>query len=476
MTSPAEPLDPQPARTLLAGWRPDPANAFRAVIGGGLLLMLAANMPGQLSYDSIVELHEGHHHIRETWAPAFYSAVLAAADAIVPGTGLYLVGSALLLCSALLALRRLRPGTSWAGPIVALPLMLLPGILLTQGDIWKDVLFANLTIAAFVVQAHVAKVWPGTTPGRGRPWLALIGIVVMLAAAGQARQNGLIAAVAAALAMAWIVRAGGWRAMLGWAAGGLVLVVLLSHLIGVWSLPRSAPQGEGRDKGLMVLQRYDLVGAMAHDPKLRLDDIRAADPQAEAMIRTRGVPLYSPERVDYMSQDPAVGAMLTRLPRGAVAKQWTQLLLRHPVPYLAHRWDAFVWVLATPDIDSCLPVYVGVDGPLDLVKDLRMVEGVTPPAQFLYNYASHFLDTPACNHVTYLVAALAVMVLLLMRREGPDIAMAALMLAALGFTASFFVISIACDYRYLYLLDLAAITGLIYLALDPPLKQLRLRK
>ena len=37
----------------------------------------------------------------------------------------------------------------------------------------------------------------------------------------------------------------------------------------------------------------------------------------------------------------------------------------------------------------------------------------------------------------------------------------------LSFAASFVVISIACDYRYLYFTDIAALTGLIYLAVDP---------
>jgi hypothetical protein len=30
---------------------------------------------------------------------------------------------------------------------------------------------------------------------------------------------------------------------------------------------------------------------------------------------------------------------------------------------------------------------------------------------------------------------------------------------------------VACDYRYLYFLDMAAISGLIYLALDPSLRR-----
>jgi hypothetical protein len=46
--------------------------------------------------------------------------------------------------------------------------------------------------------------------------------------------------------------------------------------------------------------------------------------------------------------------------------------------------------------------------------------------------------------------------------------MVGLMVSGLGFAASFFLISIACDYRYLYFLDLAALAGLFYVAVDPP--------
>jgi hypothetical protein len=46
--------------------------------------------------------------------------------------------------------------------------------------------------------------------------------------------------------------------------------------------------------------------------------------------------------------------------------------------------------------------------------------------------------------------------------------MIGLLLAGLGFAASFLLISIACDYRYLYMLDLSALVGLVYWAIDPP--------
>jgi hypothetical protein len=455
-------------------WRPDPATVFRLVVVGGFLLMLAANMPGQLSYDSIVELHEGRHHIRETWAPAILSAILGRFDALIPGTGLYLIASGLLAYGAFLALRGLRPSMSWAGPVAAAVVVALPTLVIFQGDIWKDILFANLVVVGFVLLAHVGKVW-----GLGRtPWLALIGVVLTLAAAAQVRQNGVIAAVVAALVIAWIVRAGGWRACLAWGLGGLVAVLVVSQALGVISLPRSARHGHDKAtaQGIMILQRYDIVGAAAHDPNLQLTDIRAASPEVERLIRVLGVPLYSPERVDYLAQDPRFANVFNKVPKAAVATQWRHIVLHHPEVYLAQRWDAFRWVFLTPEIDSCLPIYVGIDGPEAMVKDLHLTTGVSPPAQSLFNYGSHFLDSPAYSHLTYAVIALLVAGLALLRREPQDVAIAGLMIAALGFAASFFLITIACDYRYLYMLDLAAVTGLIYLAIDPPLAQLRLKR
>jgi hypothetical protein len=474
------PIAPGPGpRRSLSGlipqtWRPDPVAAFRLVLIAGFLVMLAANMPGQLSYDSIVELHEGRHHIRETWAPAILSAILGRFDALIPGTGLYLIASGLLAYGALLALRGLRPTMSWAGPAVAALAVSLPTLVIFQGDVWKDVLFANLVVAAFVLLAHVGKVW-----GSGRtPWLALLGVLLALAAAAQARQNGLVAALAAALVIAWIVRAGGWRASLAWGLGGLAAVVLVSQAMGVASLPASARHGHDNAtaQGLIVLQRFDIMGALAHEPGLTLTDIKAADPEAERLIRLLGAPLYSPERVDYLDQDMRFVGVINRVPSKAIAAQWRHVVLQHTRAYLAHRWNAFRWVFLTPEIDSCLPIYVGVDGPEAMVKDLKLVEGVSPSAQSLFNYGSYFLDGPAFSHLAYAVVALVVSGLLLLRREPQDMAIVGLMIAALGFSASFFLISIACDYRYLYLLDLAAVTGLIYLAIDPPLAQLRRRR
>jgi hypothetical protein len=84
----------------------------------------------------------------------------------------------------------------------------------------------------------------------------------------------------------------------------------------------------------------------------------------------------------------------------------------------------------------------------------------------LMRYGNAFAGTPVLSHATFLIIALLALFVLLRRRDASDIAIAAMLASALVFTLSFFVISIACDYRYLYFLDVSAIVALTYLAPD----------
>ncbi|HSC61221.1 MAG TPA: hypothetical protein VLC29_08305, partial [Rhizomicrobium sp.] len=94
---------------------------------------------------------------------------------------------------------------------------------------------------------------------------------------------------------------------------------------------------------------------------------------------------------------------------------------------------------------------------------------------FLQSYGNRFEGTPVFQHGLFALLSAIAAFILLRRRRTADIAIAAMQVSALVYTASFFAISIACDYRYLYALDLAAVTGWFYLALDWhwPERQLR---
>jgi hypothetical protein len=441
-----------------------PRWAYWAALAFGLALVLKLNLPGHMTVDSVLALREGRLHVRDTWNPAIFGWLLGVFDSLWRGPALSVTTGAVLLFGAWAAMVGLRPRTSWFASVVALGAIALPQVAIYPGIVWKDVWFAESALAGFVL---VALALQRSSPGAR--WALLVPAALLFAAAGLLRQNGLILAPPAALAMAWAGwPRGGRRALAG---AGLWLVA-----VGVAALALSAfaqPQGAGRPdragaSGLRILQGYDIVGMAARAP-LPLSHIDRAAPAADDEIRSRAPVDYSPERVDTLAADTTLQHALASTPSEALQAEWLDLILHHPKTYLAVRAEAFRWVFAPPVIDRCLPIAVGVDGPPAALADLDMQPRRTRDDVRLYNYVTWFLDTPAYSHATFAVLALAVGVLLLVRREPADLAMAAFMAGALGFAASFFVISIACDYRYLYLLDVAALTGAIYLALDPRL-------
>jgi hypothetical protein len=89
------------------------------------------------------------------------------------------------------------------------------------------------------------------------------------------------------------------------------------------------------------------------------------------------------------------------------------------------------------------------------------------------DYASRFLGGPLYSHVFYgalLILSLAWLAGRMQKGDrGPEaIITAAMALAALAFAASFFIVSVGCDYRFLYFLDVAAMATLSWLAANRP--------
>ncbi len=445
---------------------------FFAVLAAGLLVMLAANLPGHLTYDSIIGLTEGRFHQRITWAPAFYSWVLGVFDAVVAGTGLYVVASALLLFGALASFASLRGKVSWLGALVAAAIVFTPQLVIYQAIVWKDVFFANLAVAGMVSLAHAAAVWNS----KARRWLWLLAALLLLAAAALTRQNGIIVGAVACVALGWTAARGALRRGLGWGLCGLLVLLATMQVMGTYATPAPPSakngSGDGMGKGVRILQNYDLLGMIALEPQVRLDALeKTAPPAAVASLRIIAPRYYSAERVDFLAQDAGFTDAIAKISERKLAAQWSELVMQRPDLYLRHRVEVFRWVFLTPVIDRCLPLSVGVEGDPQATETLGVAMGKDPADIQVYNYATWLLDTPVFSHLAYAAIALAVGGLLLLRRDPADLPMAGLMLAALGFAASFFLVSLACDYRYLYFLDLAALAGLLYFAVDPRLSR-----
>jgi hypothetical protein len=432
---------------------------FPIFLGPGLLflgfaLLLAVNWPGQMSYDSVVQLADGRSGQYGSWHPPVMAWLLGLFDSLLPGTGLFLLFTALLLfCAWLLLLRGTREG--WGLPILMALLFATPQLLLYQGTIWKDVLFANAGILAFALLAKAAARWRDTAPRI----LLLLLCATALGLAALARQNGFLLLPIAAATLGWIARRQNASA---WGHGLALLLASLAIMVGAnFMLSFRGDNGEGRSEQIRLAQTYDLIAAVRLDSSIHLAVLEKQAPALNNAIRKDGVALYSPRLVDTLEQSGTLTQAIYHAPPGVVFAQWRQLILSHPGLYLRERWPVFRWVVAPPDLFVCHPDVVGVDGPKDMLKSLGLKAQIRPQDRLLYSYVANFFHTPVLSHLLYGAMAAGLAFLLARRGSAADMAIAGLQIAALAFAASFFVVSIACDYRYLYFLDLAAMTGLL---------------
>lgn len=444
-----------------------PAIVWLAVLAAGYGLILALNHPGHMSVDSVISLMEGRSGVRIVFGPPMYSSIVGFFDRITPGSPIaYVAGSALLLTLAWAAMAALRPRVSWIAPVVLGALMLAPQVLIYQAIMWKDVLFANVTIAGFVALAHAAKRWDrrGLRLGLLTLGFLLLGLACLL------RQNGALVALFSAATLGWAAWRSGWVKAAAWAVVGLAAPLVFSAALDAVT-PVKDPPGQNLDVGLRLLQGYDLAAAIADDPNRPLPVLEATNPQAVAVFRSEAPKFYSPVRIDTLVPSKRLGQALNSYDAETLGRQWIQMIAEDPAGYAVRRLEIFRWVFLTPVIDKCLPVHLGISGLPQHLQAIGMTDRLDRDDARLWNYATWWMDTPGLSHATYAVLALLVAGFLLLRREAADIAMAGLMLTALSFAASFYVISLACDYRYLYFLDLAAITGVIYVAVDPRLRR-----
>lgn len=437
------------------------------VLAAGFAAMLWQNFPGHMSVDSVIELHEGRFHMRENWGPAIFPWLLGIFDRIWPGTGLYLIVSALLLFGGWAALPQLRRRGSWWLVPVAAAAVVTPNVLIYEGTVWHDVLFANAAVAGFLCLAFAARDWDASSR---RPWLRLGAAVVLLSVAGLVRQNGIVVVPMGALAVGWMARGAGLRRAAGWCLGWLAAAAATTAVLSLAALPQGPGLEHAHGQGFRALAFYDLTGLAKQDPNIPLPRIEAEAPASAQAIRAVSAKYWSPTRMDFVAEAPELRP-LAQVSTAALVGDWKDLILHRPDLYWPMRVEVFRWVLATPVIDSCLPVYLGIDGPAKLMKDLGLTRIWGHREDRLFNYATWFYDTPAMSHVAWAAVALALAGFLAWRREPADGPIAAMLAAALVFAASFFPISLACDYRYLIFVDLAAITGLLYVAADPRLRR-----
>jgi hypothetical protein len=459
LQSPAIDLRPRQSRAGTTEWR---WMAAFAILALGWAAALAAGVPGHYSVDSVSQLAQGRVGRFDDWHPPLMAWLLGLADRVTPGAALYAVVQVTVFFLGLLAWV-IADGPPRTRSLAVLALVAAsPHALVFQGVVWKDILFADAGLAGFAALANAGR----SSGAARRAWLAAAFLCCVVAAL--VRQAGLVVPLAAAGTYVAIEIQRPGRALVGAIARATAgLLVLMTIAILAHAAFAAASDGRrGAEAQLAMLQVFDLAGALRMDPGLELQALYTRAPKLERFERTEAAPAWRARSIDGLDNLPGASALLP--PRSpALAEDWRNLVLSHPWLYLRVRAQVFWDTLATPDSADCPLVSVGVQ---DLDRSELARAGLRPRLtardQWDEDYVWNFWGTPVLSHLAWLTLVLVILGLDVRdvtrgdRRPGV-LAVIGLLGCALAYAATFFPASVACDYRYLYFIDIAAMAGLV---------------
>jgi hypothetical protein len=441
-----------------------PRAVTASILGLGGLATYIINFPGSMEDDSFVQLLEGRTGSYGFWHPPIMSWMMGVSDSLVgPAAAWFVLFDMAIAFGALIAVLWLARRVSWAAAICAGVMLFLPQLLMLQSVVWKDALFADTVVAGFISLGLAAAHWE-----RVRFRVAMLcACAAFLAVALLTRQNGLVVLPFAVIGL-WIIAAKHeGRSRIGACYGAALLALSAGLSLGANTFFETRWDGTpARVEQIKILWLYDITGMVKHNPGIALASLEREAPHLRQVILDEGVRRWSPVKNDTLEYSPRIVAALESTPAHALWSQWSELVGTETATYLAVRAELFWWVFQSPDVGQCHPFHVGDQGDAADMKELGAVTRLDARDIALWHYGDVFEYTPVFWHGLYAAIALLVLIAVLRRRRPADIAMASLIAAVFAFTATFFVISIACDYRYLYVIDLTALAAVLYVAAE----------
>jgi hypothetical protein len=413
-------------------------------------LALWAGLPGQLSTDSIVQMYEGQSHQTISFNPALMAIILGVLDKLGSAPiGFVLLSQALFTGALWLAFGgRVMQGRWWKF-LFAIALVSNPVILAYTGIVWKDVLFAHATTFVFLWIAHWHEC--ETKPGVVQIGLAILLMTIVVGV----RQQGLLFVVIASWWLATLHAKDRLRAFALMVP--LVLAPLLINKIVTETVQRPLDDPlAGSVVGFKILMQYDLVGIVVNGGTLPTRD--PVSPEGKALVElSNQVPLYSAYRVDSLINPSPTFWSLSLANTAAL---WREGIEHSPNAYLRHRWHQAQTFLGLEDVRQCAPVFSGTGGPVNhpLVKQeltslLGLQPGMNHSSQYVIETAWELAKTPLLMHWAYLLVLLVIASVLLFQRRYVLLSLVGCCFIYFG---SYFVLGIACDFRYGYVLTVSA--------------------
>ena len=427
-----------------------------AILVAGAILSLAVNYPGHLEFDGIMQLAEGKSRLYSNWHPPVMSWLLGLSAALRGDAWLFVLLDTALGTGAFLFLLGSDRRPTMVTVLAALVIVALPQLLLFQSIVWKDMLFAYATVAGFCCLSLAVE---------ARAKFLLAVAAVLLALAVLARQNGIVILPCAALAYG--IAAGRRDHSILRRSALLGLAVFAMAFVGHRLLQLRASGELGPARQIEYLQIYDIAGMLETQPELKLGALERQAPALALFLRHEGAKLYTPALQDTVVFDPRIRPLIFPS-HDAVDAEWRELVAAHPLLYLRVRADEFAWLFLQQHPDKCLTYTIGVFGPEKQMKMVGMSQRHDDKDAWLEdNYAQPLVGTPALSHVVFALTGLICLLILLMRREISDWPMAAMLIASALYALSYFFIGVACQYRYLFVIDMTALAAMFYLTFRP---------
>jgi hypothetical protein len=412
----------------------------------GWLIAMAISFPGHASYDTLYALREGRLWQFSGLQPPIVSVLLGAFDRALPGTALYQLFVQALLYVPLLMFMSGRP-VSLASSVFLAFLTLSPVTILYEGIVWKDVLFANATSGACLLAALPLGRW---APAYERV-LAYLGASALFLLACLTRANGIVVPLLLVPAvLSQQLPSLRWRGALGCAALAVTSLVFTTALINHALV--------GENASLRVALRttfvFDIAGIAASNPDAAASELAHFGIDGQA-VAAEAKSTYTPQRWDPLMRTPIIGAKLLYSPQ--LLEAWSAAIMASPIAYVRHRLSHFLWTIAPPDPLACLPMVTGVAPAGKLNAEVGLQPGRSAGDQRLWDLAQPLFGTPLFKHWIYLSIGIVLGGIGLLRRffSSLGVVAAAVAWSAVLFGTSWAVVGLACDFRYLFLLELA---------------------
>lgn len=411
-------------------------------------IALALHAPGHMSTDTSIQLHEAFTGRIESWAPPFMSALLYWLGLGTVGTSLFvLLNVASTYGAFAMSAHSGEDAAPWPWYKLALVLLLVanPVVFAYVGIVWKDVLLASLCVLSLGLSLHAVRQY-------NHAWAILFSVLALIALLPipMVRQQGSLLLPIFALTPALQIA----QAVAPKRRKFVVLAVLAGVLVGFLGLRaivaasfEKGPDGRDLSVGMRIIKSYDLAGIQyrtgAEGPFAKAGASQAV---LDAVQHD-----YDGDRVDRLGGNAELSAFFGSRSPEQINAMWLQAIREHPGAYLSHRLSAFSWLTGFHNERSCLPFLVGVDGIDAFFAESGIREEQELRDKKLFDWNLKFVNTPLWKHWAYIALLTILLGVVWFRRKDQRRVLLPWILGLGIFVGSFLPTSIACDFRYLYL-------------------------